>query len=59
MGLLGTGFAIGAVMGWFLANRRAPEYLQDSPVVLQPVGEDADAESDGDATDGPEAGTGT
>ncbi len=57
VGLFGGGFAAGAAVGWLLASRRAPEYLQDSPVVLQPVGDDVDAD-EGDAADGPEAGTG-
>lgn len=56
-GIFGGGFAAGATVGWLLASRRAPEYLQDAPVVLQPVGDDVDAD-EGDATDGPEAGTG-
>lgn len=56
-GVFGGGFAIGAAVGWLLAGRRAPEYLQDAPVVLQPVGDDADAD-EGDAMDGSEAGTG-
>lgn len=58
VGLFGTGFAVGAAVGWFLAERRATEYREDAPVVLQPVGDDADAD-EGNASDGPEAGTGT
>lgn len=56
-GLFGGGFAVGAAVGWMLASRRAPEYLQDAPVVLQPVGDDVAAD-EGDASDGSEAGTG-
>lgn len=57
VGLFGTGVAVGAGVGWFLAERRASQYHEDAPVVLQPVGDDVDAD-EGDADDGPEAGTG-